>query len=128
VILIIPRLPDLKTVGGNSRHAHPQQRAKAFKEEKDSWGLYLLEQIQLGKVKDSPYLEHGKAKIHVTLVFPQNRRRDGDNLHIALKPLWDAMRYMAILYDDDVDHLTVTIEVEIDKARAPLTIITMESA
>lgn len=124
--LIFHALPNLDTVGGNARPAHWAAHYKDFQAEKQKWHYLIREQL----VPPMPYF--AKASAHVTLVFPERRRRDSDNLAIALKPLIDALKEPSshpkdygwgILEDDDYEHLTVQIEVQVDKARSPLTIV-----
>ena len=52
------------------------------------------------------------------------RRRDGDNFASRLKPFWDALEKWGIIEDDDLEHLRVeSLDIEVDPARAPLTVI-----
>ena len=80
------------------------------------------------------YLVHArlpivKGRIHLTVVYGQNRTRDRDNIIAMFKPGLDALVLAGILQADDSDHLEYgDVTVEVDKARAPLTIITIEEA
>jgi Holliday junction resolvase RusA-like endonuclease len=68
-----------------------------------------------------------KARLNLTFVFPQGRRRDKDNLVAMFKPGLDALVKVGLLEDDDSKHLTIGgVKVEVDKERAPLTIIELE--
>ena len=68
-----------------------------------------------------------KAKLSLTFVFPQKRKRDRDNLIAMFKPGLDALVKVGLLKDDDSEHLTIgEVKVEVDKERAPLTIIELE--
>lgn len=68
-----------------------------------------------------------KARVSLTFVFPRGRRRDKDNLVAMFKPGLDALVKVGLLTDDDSKHLTIgEVKVEVDKERAPLTIIELE--
>jgi Holliday junction resolvase RusA-like endonuclease len=77
----------------------------------------------------SPIDPYKKARLNLTFVFPQGRRRDKDNLVSMFKPGLDALVKIGLLRDDDSEHLTIgEVKVEVDKERAPLTIIELEEA
>jgi len=68
-----------------------------------------------------------KARVNVTFVFAQGRRRDRDNLVGMFKPGLDALVKVGLIQDDDAKHLELgEVKVEVDKGRAPLTIIELE--
>lgn len=68
-----------------------------------------------------------KAKLSLTFVFAQERRRDIDNLTSMAKPAIDAVVDSGLILDDDSTHLEIgKISAEVDKDRAPLTIIYLE--
>lgn len=65
-----------------------------------------------------------RAKLSLTFVFAEERRRDRDNLLASAKPCLDAIVDSALILDDDSRHLTIgEVAIEVDKERAPLTII-----
>jgi Holliday junction resolvase RusA-like endonuclease len=62
----------------------------------------------------------------VTYVFKETRRRDLDNWIGRLKGYWDGIVKAGIIEDDNIDIITsINVKFEIDKSRAPLTIITL---
>ncbi|MBA7616100.1 hypothetical protein ES703_23391 [subsurface metagenome] len=68
-----------------------------------------------------------KARLNLTFVFPEYRRRDRDNTLSRAKPGIDAIVASGLVIDDDAEHLEIgKVEVEVDKGRAPLTIIELE--
>ena len=74
--------------------------------------------------KAFPFL---KAKLNLTFIFPEERRRDRDNILASFKKGLDAVVDAGLLLDDDSEHLGVgQVKVEVDPARAPLTIIELE--
>lgn len=65
-----------------------------------------------------------RAKLSLTFVFPEHRRRDLDNFTSMAKPAIDAIVGSALILDDDSEHLEIgEVKIEVDKDRAPLTII-----
>lgn len=117
--LKMPRLPDLQMVGGNARPAHWAQGARARREAKEAW----IWEIRALGIPPMPQFSSAHAK--VTLVFKEHRNRDVmDNLAISLKGLWDALQHWEILVNDCPPFLYVDpIQVKVDPARAPLTIL-----
>lgn len=74
-----------------------------------------------------PLLPFIKARLNLTFVFAEQRRRDEDNLRARFKPGQDALVDSALVIDDDVEHLQPgEIKIEVDKSRAPLTIIELQ--
>jgi len=68
-----------------------------------------------------------KARVKLTFVFAERRRRDTDNLLARFKPGLDAIVDAALVLDDDSEHLQIsTPDILVDSARAPLTIIELE--
>ena len=68
-----------------------------------------------------------KAKLNLTFIFPQRRRRDRDNCLARFKPGLDAIVQAGLLLDDDAEHLQIgKVDILVDPARAPLTIIELE--
>ncbi len=68
-----------------------------------------------------------RARLNLTFIFPQQRRRDKDNLIARFKPGLDGIVASGLVVDDDAEHLEIVdIGVQVDKKRAPLTIIELE--
>jgi len=69
-----------------------------------------------------------RARLNLTFVFPQSRRRDPDNLIARFKPGLDGIVASGLVVDDDVEHLEISeVEILVDPKRAPLTIIELEA-
>jgi len=69
-----------------------------------------------------------RAKLNLTFVFPQRRRRDRDNLLARFKPGLDGIVASGLVVDDDVEHLEISgVDILVDPERAPLTIIELEA-
>jgi len=68
-----------------------------------------------------------KAKLSLTFVFPQPRRRDSDNLLARFKPGLDGVVQSGLVLDDDAEHLQIgQVDIIVDPGRAPLTVIEIE--
>lgn len=68
-----------------------------------------------------------KARLKLTFVFPEQRRRDRDNLVARFKPGLDAIVDAGLLSDDDAEHLEIgKVDILVDPGRAPLTVIDIE--
>ncbi|MBA7641339.1 hypothetical protein ES703_49016 [subsurface metagenome] len=68
-----------------------------------------------------------RARLNLTFVFPQSRRRDEDNLIARFKPGLDGIVDSGLVVDDDAEHLEIVgVGIQADKERAPLTIIELE--
>lgn len=68
-----------------------------------------------------------KARLDLTFIFPEQRRRDRDNLIASFKPGLDGIVASALLLDDDAEHLEIgKVEILVDPERAPLTMIDLE--
>lgn len=68
-----------------------------------------------------------KARLNLTFVFPQWRRRDRDNCLSMFKPGLDAIVDAGLLIDDDAEHLQLgKVDILVGPERAPLTIIDIE--
>ena len=68
-----------------------------------------------------------KAKLNLTVVFAEQRRRDRDNLLTRFKPGLDGIVDSGLVLDDDVEHLEIgEVEVVVDSKQAPLTIIELD--
>ena len=68
-----------------------------------------------------------KARLNLTFVFAEHRRRDRDNLLARFKPGLDAIVGAELLLDDDAEHLQIgNVDILVDPGRAPLTIIELD--
>jgi len=69
-----------------------------------------------------------KPRLDLTFVFPQYRKRDEDNLRARFKPGLDAIVQAGLLEGDSIEDLvTGKVFIEVNKERAPLTIIELEA-
>lgn len=114
VRLTFPFVPNLERVGGNARHGHWADAYRAFQEQKQAWYYEVRRQLIPPMIRFQ-----GLVQAKVTIYFTTSRARDIDNLHRALKPLWDALKRPSshpgdygwgIIEDDDIEHLEVAIE------------------
>jgi hypothetical protein len=68
-----------------------------------------------------------KAKLSLTFVFSEQRRRDRDNLLASYKPGIDAIVDAGLALDDDSEHLEIgKVDIIVDPGRAPLVVIDIE--
>lgn len=68
-----------------------------------------------------------RARLNLIIVFPYKRRFDEDNLRARFKPGQDALVHAGLVVGDTMENLVMgKIEVQVDKTRAPLTIIELE--
>ena len=68
-----------------------------------------------------------KARLNLTFVFAEKRRRDKDNLLARFKPGLDAIVDAGLVLDDDAEHLQISnLDILVDPGRAPLTVIDLE--
>jgi Holliday junction resolvase RusA-like endonuclease len=96
---------------------------KAKKHDTEMGYVYAL--IAYRERKNFP-LPLKRVIAEVTFVFKQQRRRDLDNWSGRLKGYWDGIVQAGIVADDNSEIITsLSVKFEIDKARAPLTIITI---
>jgi len=66
----------------------------------------------------------GIARLDVTLIFPELRVRDDDNLWARFKPGRDALVRAGVIEADDIEHLHIgSMKVIINRDMAPKTII-----
>jgi len=64
------------------------------------------------------------ARLNLTLIFPELRVRDDDNLWTRFKPGRDALVHAGIIEADDMEHLHIgSMKVIINRDLAPKTII-----
>lgn len=55
----------------------------------------------------------GHVRLTVTLVFPQQRRRDTDNLYARVKGVVDGLVKGGWIEDDDTEHLELIVRAEV---------------
>lgn len=68
-----------------------------------------------------------KARLALTFVFPNYRKRDEDNLRARFKPGQDALVQAGLLEGDTIDNLVLgVINIVVSPTAAPLTIIELE--
>ena len=64
------------------------------------------------------------AKLDLTLVFSESRRRDKDNMLARFTPGLNAIKDAGLILDDDSEHLEIgEIEIRVNPEMAPMTII-----
>lgn len=67
-----------------------------------------------------------RARVDLTFIFREKRRRDPDNLVARFKPGLDAVVRAGLLFDDRADLITIgKPKIEVDPARAPETVIVL---
>ena len=125
VRLVLAALPDLTTLSANARRrGNHWVQQKATREAKALWWPLVLVALD---GKEPPHWDY--ASIKFTVVFGTRRRRDTEAIVSALKPLVDVLKDEGFFEHDDTEHLRWDgILVEVDKARAPLTIVEIEEA
>lgn len=70
-----------------------------------------------------------KPRLDLTFVFPNHRTRDENNLRARFKPGLDAIVQAGLIEGDSIELLELgKITVEVDRDRAPLTIIELGEA
>jgi hypothetical protein len=68
-----------------------------------------------------------KARLTLTFVFAEERQRDRDNLLASFKNGLDGIVDSGLVLDDTSEYLEIgEINIEVDPARAPMTIIELE--
>jgi hypothetical protein len=73
------------------------------------------------------WVPFSRPVMNLTFIFGIERRRDEDNMRTRFKPGLDGIVDAGLLVDDDPRRLiTGTLEMVVDKDRAPLTIIELE--
>ena len=121
LIIEIPCLPDPLLSPNRSRVAHWGQVTSA----RNQWKHDVF--FSAFHAKPEGWRPPEKARINITFVYPFRRRRDQTNLIAMWKSGEDMLVAAGVLVDDDLVHLeTMVPRVEIDKARSPLTIVSIE--
>jgi hypothetical protein len=116
----------------NSPNARAFWAAK-YKENVDSRGYataVYLECVDFrNRLEESakhPFKPYHCYHVQLTFVFAQKRRRDPDNFVAAFKPAMDKIVDAGLIVDDSSEHIYFSApKFEVDKERAPLTIITL---
>jgi len=94
IILEADDLPDMGLSGNRRRGAVWAELAKKESDESEKW--FLLFHNQVLAAQSDPRMAPmpwKKASINVELTFKEKRRRDLDNIMIAMKPLHDTLPY-----------------------------------
>jgi Holliday junction resolvase RusA-like endonuclease len=111
----LQHLPDRDLSPNKRLHHIPVYKAKRAAKEEMMWLV----------------LEHGvpkepmqKARIDITFVASDKRRRDLDNLFASMKPYIDGLVEVGLLWDDSADRVTYTIRYELGEK--PNTIISIQ--
>ena len=120
----IPMLPP----GSSSPNARPHWTGK-YKEAKvyHYTVYYCCVDARNRSCREGMLFPFTKARLNLTFVFPEYRRRDEDNLRARFKPGQDALVDAGLLLDDDAGHLQIgTLDILVDPQRAPLTIVEIE--
>ena len=88
------------------------------------YGLAIYYSAMDPRYRLASFTPFEKARIDLTFVFATNRKRDRDNLIARFKPGLDALVDANILTDDSSKCVKFgEINIEVDKSRAPMTII-----
>ena len=58
-----------------------------------------------------------RARVTITFVYPNKRRRDPDGLAGLVKPILDGMVAAEILPDDDCEHIELTLRARVEPGR-----------
>lgn len=121
----VPGLPS-RELSPNAR-VHWAVRSRAAGDYKGLVYFHALNQLNLEdatRLAGKERIALKRALLDLTFVFKENRRRDRDNLIAMFKAGLDAIRQLGLIEDDSSEHLLIgSVSVEVDAARAPLTII-----
>tara|TARA_R110002012_G_scaffold270143_1_gene454516 strand:+ start:25 stop:432 length:408 start_codon:yes stop_codon:yes gene_type:complete len=124
IIITIPELPNAALKSGFRGGWWLVRKAKVH----DTEMAYVYSLIAYRDKKGTrpPTLPLKKVNADVTFIFKEQRRRDLDNWIGRLKGYWDGIVKAGIIEDDNIDIVTsISVKFEVDKSRAPLTIITL---
>jgi hypothetical protein len=78
---------------------------------------------------DSEWHPFKRPRLDLTFVFPCQRKRDEDNLRARFKPGQDALVLAGLIKGDTKDNLILgDINIEVDRLKAPLTVIELREA
>lgn len=112
----------------NWRGSWPQRYKAARAYQADVFYECVDRRNKLERLKWRPgFPPFTKARLTLTLVFPQFRQRDEDNLRAMFKPGQDALVQAELIANDTPEHLVMgPINIIVDRQRAPKTIIDLE--
>ena len=111
----LQHLPDRDLSPIKRLHHIPVYRAKRAAKEEMMW-LVLEQGVPKEPIR--------KARIDITFVASDKRRRDLDNLFASLKASIDGLVEVGLLWDDSADRVTYTIRYELGEK--PNTIINIQ--
>lgn len=122
MIINVPQLPPPSSSPNyRGNWAKRYRDAKVFKE-----AVYLCAVDARNKLESKGGLMSppAKVKISLTFVYPERRVRDIDNIIASFKPGLDGLVQAGVITGDSSEHIVMgKISIEVDKKRAPLTII-----
>jgi len=124
----VPGLPD-RALSPNAR-VHWAVRSRASADYKGLVFFHAMNQLNnedAVRLVRKERIAMKRALLDLTFVFKQKRRRDRDNFISMFKPGLDAIRQLGLIEDDSSEHLLIgSVAIEVDAARAPLTIIELK--
>ena len=124
ITITIPELPSAALKSGFRGGWWLVRKAKVHDTEMAHVYSLIAEREKKGKGRTNIPLK--KVSAEVLFVFKEQRRRDLDNWIGRLKGYWDGIVKARIIEDDNIDIITsINVKFEVDKERAPLTIITL---
>jgi len=101
---------------------HWGKRYRAGKDYKAAVGWCAKEAMQ--KHPDKSRFPFGKVELELLFIVAEERVRDADNWLARQKAGQDALVEVGLIAKDDSEHLTVkSIKFEVDRKRAPATVI-----
>lgn len=83
-----------------------------YRQTKQKW-TWAVKTACMGANKDKPKEPWKKAKVEITYFFPNQCRHDSDNY--SGKFLLDGLTKAGVILDDDLRHISVTVQGEYDK-------------
>ncbi len=102
---------------------HWSDKSPAASEFRNAVRLYCIKQRNL----KGDWVQLVRPVLNLTFVFGSKRNRDEDNMRARFKPGLDGIVDAGLLHGDTPqDLITGTLEIMVDKNRAPLTIIELE--
>ena len=124
ITITIPELPSAALKSGFRGGWWKIRKAKSSQSELAY--VYSLIAIREKNGKARIKLPLRKTEVDVVFVFASRRRRDIDNFTGMLKAFLDGIVKSGIIEDDCSEIVTsIKVKFEVDKARSPLTIITL---
>ena len=127
--LTFPMLPPSKLSANNRRTSHWSRQYKDSRDSNETFRILLEQQLRdryPDVLKDAPY--EGPFSVEWRIVFPNNRKRDLDNVFGSLKGWMDQLK---ILWVDDsvtyVNKLCISGSYEKEIERTDLIICTTDA-